>query len=312
MKAFYGSAELVFEDVSMLMGARSESASQKLEYTKQPAANNTLNSDDLLPVVSVNWMATEELQLRASMSQTLSRPGITERSQSVQYDPETDDQIFGNPTLKISKITNFDVRAEYYFSDYESITLALFHKDIIDPIERTIPNASGSASDGSTFRNEDSALLQGLEVDFRKDVIDEYNWLGFISGNYTYINAEVVLSEETASLEKVNKRKLQGQSENLANIQFGVDHLGTGQNLTLLVNYFDDRIYKASRSLAPEVEEGRMSIDMVYQYEIDEDTSLKAKAVNITDEKIVFSRDSKKIESYYNGIGFNMTLSKNF
>jgi hypothetical protein len=312
MKAFYGSAELVFEDVSMLMGARSESASQKLEYTKQPAANNTLNSDDLLPVVSVNWMATEELQLRASMSQTLSRPGITERSQSVQYDPETDDQIFGNPTLKISKITNVDVRAEYYFSDYESITLALFHKDIIDPIERTIPNASGSASDGSTFRNEDSALLQGLEVDFRKDVIDEYNWLGFISGNYTYINAEVVLSEETASLEKVNKRKLQGQSENLANIQFGVDHLGTGQNLTLLVNYFDDRIYKASRSLAPEVEEGRMSIDMVYQYEIDEDTSLKAKAVNITDEKIVFSRDSKEIESYYNGIGFNMTLSKNF
>jgi hypothetical protein len=91
-----------------------------------------------------------------------------------------------------------------------------------------------------------------------------------------------------------------------------VDHLGTGQNLTLLVNYFDDRIYKASRSLAPEVEEGRMSIDMVYQYEIDEDTSLKAKAVNITDEKIVFSRDSKEIESYYNGIGFNMTLSKNF
>jgi len=312
MSAFYGSAEFNFENISVLFGARSESASQELEYAEQPAANNKLESNDVLPVVSVNWMASEELQFRTGISQTLSRPGITERSQSVQYDPETDEQIFGNPNLEISKITNIDVRAEYYFSDDESLSFALFLKDIADPIERTVPNASGSASDGSTFRNEDSAILQGLEIDFRKDVIDSDSWLGFVSGNYTFIDAEVTLSAETASLEKIAKRKLQGQSENLANVQFGLDHLPTGQNLTFLVNYFDDRIYKASRALAPEVEEGRMSIDVVYQFEIDEDTELKAKATNLTDERVVYSRDGKEIESYYSGIGFNMSLSKRF
>jgi len=312
INAFYGSAELSFEKLSFLLGVRSESSSQELEYSRQPAANNTLDSDDILPVVSLNWMFNDELQFRAGMSQTLSRPGLTERSKSVQYDPETDEQIFGNPNLQISKITNLDVRAEYYFSDNESVTLALFNKSITDPIERSIPSASGSASDGSTFRNEDSANLQGLEIDFRKDVLDTDNWMGFVSGNYTLLDAEVTLSEETAGLEKTEKRKLQGQSEHLANIQFGLDHLPTGQNLTFLVNYFDDRIYKASRALAPEVEEGRMSLDMVYQYEIDEFTGLKAKATNLTDAKVVYSRDGNEIESYYNGIGFNMTLEKKF
>ena len=312
INAFYGSAEINLEEFSFLFGMRSEDSSQELEYPEQPAANNTLDSNEVLPVASINWMFSDELQFRAGMSQTLSRPGLTERSQSVQYDPETDEQIIGNPNLEISKITNLDVRAEYYFSDNESVTLALFNKSISDPIERSIPNGSGSASDGSTFRNEDSANLQGLEIDFRKDVIDGANWMGFVSGNYTLLDAEVTLSEETANLEKTEKRKLQGQSENLANIQFGLDHLPTGQNLTILVNYFDDRIHKASRALAPEVEEGRMSLDMVYQYEIDEFTELKAKATNLTDAKVVYSRDGNEIESYYNGIGFNMTLAKKF
>lgn len=312
IKAFYGSAEFSFEELNILLGARSEDSTQELEYPEQSAANNTLDSNEILPVVSLNWIFNDELQFRAGLSQTLSRPGLTERSQSVQYDPETDEQIIGNPNLVISKITNLDVRAEYYFSDDESITLALFNKSISDPIERSIPNASGSASDGSTFRNEDSAILQGLEIDFRKDVIDSDNWIGFVSGNYTLLDAQVTLSEETANLEKTEKRKLQGQSENLVNVQFGLDHLPTGQNLTVLVNYFDDRIHKASRALAPEVEEGRMSLDLVYQYEIDELTELKAKASNLTDEKVVYSRDGEEIESYFNGVAFNMTLSKKF
>lgn len=312
VNAFYGSAELTLQDVTILAGARHEDSSQELEYPEQSAADNTLDATELLPVVSVNWAYNEDWQFRAGVSQTLSRPGITERSQSVQYDPETDEQIIGNPNLEISKITNLDVRAEYYFSDDESVTLAVFNKSITDPIERTIPDASGSSADGTTFRNEDSATIQGIEIDFRKDVIDEENWTGFLSGNYTFLDAEVTLSNETANLEGTEKRQLQGQSENLANIQFGIDHLSTGQNLTLLVNYFDERIYKAARSLGPEVEEARMTMDLVYQYDINEETVLKAKATNITDAQIVFSREGEEIESYYNGVGFNMTLSTSF
>ena len=47
--------------------------------------------------------------------------------------------------------------------------------------------------------------------------------------------------------EGANGRKLQGQSEYLANLQIGFDHFPTSQKFTLLANYFDDRIFRVAR-----------------------------------------------------------------
>ncbi|MCA6059323.1 TonB-dependent receptor [Thalassolituus sp. ST750PaO-4] len=312
MFAYYGSAELDLTDVKILAGARLEDSEQTLSYPNSSVVDDTLSANEVLPVVSVSWQANEEMQVRFGVSQTLSRPGLTERSRSVQYDPETDEQIFGNPNLQISKITNIDLRGEYYFSEEESISVALFSKDIADPIERSIPDGSGSASDGSTFRNEDSATVQGIEFDFRKNTLDGDAWSGFVSGNLTFLDATVNLSDDTARFEGKSSRKLQGQSEYLANLQIGFDHLPSGQNITFLVNYFDDRIYKTSRALDPEIEEGRYSVDIVYQYDATENFMVKAKANNITDEKVVFSRDGKEIESYFDGANISASIEYSF
>lgn len=307
--ASYVSGELDFEKFTVMGGVRSESFEQTLTYPQESSADNTLDGSDLLPVVSLNWRISEDLQLRASASNTLSRPGITERSASVQYDPETDDPLLGNPDLEVSKILNLDLRLEYYFSEEESVTLALFSKSVDSPIERSVINADGSASNGYTFRNEDSAEIQGLEIDFRKDLFEDGNWGGFVSGNFSFIDSEVQLDAESARLEGQSSRQLQGQSEVLGNVQLGLDHLPTGQSITFLVNYFDDRIYATGRGQrAEEVEDGRSTIDLVYRYDINDDLAVKAKATNITDEKVSFSRDDNVIESYYVGTDISASL----
>ena len=286
-----------------LAGARLEDASQEITYDKKPSANSSLDTSEVLPVVSATWKPVEEWQFRLGASNTVSRPGLTELAESTFYDPETDDAIIGNPDLELSKITNLDFRAEYYLSDSESISLALFNKAIDKPIEKTVPDASGSASKGDTYENSDSADLLGVELDFKVDVLDTDNFSGFLSGNFAWIDSEVNLDDESARLEGNATRALQGQSEVLANIQFGFDHLATGQTFTFLINHFGDRIEKVVRgSLDNEYEKGRTMLDFVYKWDLSENLTIKGKASNLTNEPVEFTQNDQVIESYKTGI----------
>lgn len=304
MAAVYQSYEFdVSGEYVFLAGARFESGTQELSYPNKPTDDNELSTSEFLPVVSGTWKASDELQFRLGYSSTVARPGLTELSKSSTYDPDTDDQLFGNPDLELSNISNIDFRAEYYFSDQESIAIALFTKNIDKPIEKTVPDGSGSASSGFTYRNSNEATLTGIEIDFRKDVIDTDNWMGFISGNIALIDSEVTLDANAAQIEGVNKRELQGQSDTLANIQFGFDHLPTGQNFTILANYFSDRIDKVTRGggLENEYEKGRIQLDATYSWDLMEEFTIKAKASNLTNEPIEYVQNGKTIESYKEG-----------
>ncbi|MGR6870819.1 TonB-dependent receptor domain-containing protein [Pseudomonas sp. HK3] len=286
-----------------LAGARLEDASQEITYSKKPSANSSLDTSEILPMMSAIWKPVEEWQFRFGASNTVSRPGLTELAKSKFYDPETDDAIIGNPDLELSKITNLDFRAEYYLSDSESISLALFNKAIDKPIEKTVPDASGSAGQGDTYENSDSADLLGVELDFKVDILDTDNFSGFLSGNFAWIDSEVTLDFESARLEGDKTRELQGQSEVLANVQFGVDHLATGQTVTVLINHFGDRIEKVVRgSLANEYEKGRTTLDLVYKLDLTENLTIKGKASNLTDEPVEYTQNDQVIESYKTGI----------
>lgn len=305
----YFTTELEYHAVTALAGFRLEEAEQTLTYPDAPEADNELSSSKLLPALGLTWRVTEDFQLRGSLTQTISRPGLTERAESAQYDPDTDDLLRGNPNLEISDITNVDVRGEYYFSDDESISLALFNKYVDSPIERTVIEGDGSAVDGFTYQNEESATLNGIEVDFRKNIYDGESFSTTLGGNFSVIDSEVVLSEKSAQLEGTDTRQLQGQSKFLGNIQIELDHFSTGQSFTLLVNSFDDRIYAVSRgALANEVEDGRMTIDLVYRYAASDNLTVKGKVKNITDAKVSYSRDGSEIESYFEGTDVSVSI----
>ena len=214
---------------------------------------------------------------------------------------------------KVSEIDNIDLRVEYYFGTDNRASLALFRKEIDNPVERAIPDASGSAAVGITFRNQRSAVLDGIELDFNTTLIDSDDFRVFLNGNFSYIDSSVALAAKSLQLEGAGSdgRPLQGQSESLANLQIGYDHYPTDQKLTLLVNHFDDRIYRVARgaALGPVVESGRTLVDLNYENILAERWTLKVKVKNLTNEAVSYTQNNRTIELYEVGKSLNMSLT---
>ncbi|MDC0362630.1 TonB-dependent receptor, partial [Halioglobus sp.] len=298
------------------VGARFEKFEQDIKYPNQFSANNDLDYDDWYPALNVTWRATEQFQFRWGYSETVSYPGIIERAEAQTFDPDTDQPIFGNPNLVVSTIENFDIRAEYYFSDTESVSLAVFYKDITDPVERAIPDASGSAARGITFINQESADLTGIELDGTKNVWEDDVFLAFVSGNLAWIDSEVDLSSDSRRLEGngADGRQLQGQSEWLANMQIGVDHFPSEQKFTLLMNYFDERIFRVARgaNTGPEYEDGRVIVDFSYEKKWNENLTIEGAIKNILDTEVKYSQNGNTIEKYSIGRFFKIGVTYSF
>ncbi|GAB3271157.1 TonB-dependent receptor domain-containing protein [Parahaliea aestuarii] len=318
IQAYYLTTNTDFGDQwSLLLGARVEDFTQNLVYPNEDGGTgNELNYDDVYPAMNLTWRPTDDIQLRAGFSETVSYPGLIERSESLSFDPTTDDPIFGNPDLQVSTIENYDLRAEYYFSEDESVSLAFFRKDIDQPIERALPDASGSAANGITFRNQEAATLNGIELDANMNLMDEANYLLFVAGNVSYIDSEVDLSQDSIRLEGAGAdgRQLQGQSEWLGNLQLGFDHYPTEQKVTLLVNYFDDRIFRIARgaNTGPQIEDGRVLIDIAYEKMFSESLTLELQVKNLLNEKVDYSQNQQVIESYQTGTIFGASITYQF
>ena len=104
------------------VGARIENFSQFINYPNSPGSEGLLEADGVYPALNVSWRSSEALQFRFGYSQTVSYPGLIERSASQSYDPTTDDPIFGSPNLVVSDIDNLDFRVEYYFGEENRIS----------------------------------------------------------------------------------------------------------------------------------------------------------------------------------------------
>ncbi|CAA0125529.1 Uncharacterised protein [Halioglobus japonicus] len=304
------------ESWTLLAGVRFEKFNQKLQYPNDPRVNSELDYDDWYPAVNLTWRPTEEIQVRGGYSQTVSYPGIIERSSAQTYDDQTNEQIYGNPDLQVSTIDNSDLRLEYYFSDTESVSLAYFYKSIDQPVERAVVDGSGSSANGYTFINQESADLWGIELDGIKNVLETDDYLVFVSGNVSYIDSKVDLSPDSLRLEgsDADGRQLQGQSEWLGNIQVGMDHYPTEQKFTLLVNYFDKRIFRVARgaNTGPEYEDSRWLVDFTYEKEWNEHLILEGSIKNILNSKIEYSQNGNTIESYNVGRFFKVGMTYKF
>lgn len=310
--AFYITSTTEIGDWTIVAGVRQESFDQLLEYPNDPNPRAPLDASEVLPAFSLTYRLNDDLQLRGAVSQTVSYPGIIERSESTFF--SDDRRGVGNPDLEVSTIDNYDLRVEYYFSDEESVSLAVFRKEIDNPIEESLLDGSGSASDGFTYRNSPSATLNGIEVDGQINLFERDGWLTFLAGNISYIDSKVSLDGTSQSLEGRSSRDLQGQSPWLANIQLGYDHYETEQKVTLLINYFDDRIDRISRGAGIEnqLESGRVVIDVNYEKLFGDAVTFSAQIKNLFNEPVEFERAGRVIETYEEGTEISLKLEYEF
>ena len=297
------------EDWITDIGVRYEKFDQKILYPNAAESDNEIKVDAAYPSLNLTWRGLEDYQIRLGYSQTVSYPGLVERADSQFYNPQTDDPVIGFGSLVESSIENFDIRVEHYFGEENRASLAIFRKNIDDPIEQGIPDAT---FEGTKYGNEHSAVLDGIEIDFNTSLLDTDKHGLFVSGNLSYIDSAVSLTPESKSLQGADSdgRSLIGQSEYLANLQLGYDHFPSNQKITFLINFFDDRIFRLSRGeVDPVIEDGRTTIDLNYENIFSNKWSLKLKAKNLTNEPVSFSRDEDLIEHYETGMSVSASLS---
>ena len=260
-----------------------------------------------LPSATVTWNFAEDMQLRLGASKTIGRPQFRELAPQQYLDPDNDRLFFGNPYLVDTEIVNLDARVEWYFERGQYVTGGLFYKDLKNPIESSI-NEQGNLLQ-QTYLNAPSAILYGAEFDVKKywefpdaqwDFVANKRWL--VQANYTFTDSEVQvdagdvvfpLSAQGASRPAsdyiIDGSRLQGQSEHLANVQFGWEDDAARSQATLLVTYVSERSSARGRPGEPDlIQEPGVMLDFVYRKDFEwagRDMGLAIELRNLLDEE---------------------------
>ena len=200
--AFYSGVDAQLTPfLRIALGARYEDYIQAIETRTAEKTfgiiTPPLEDDAVLPAATVTWNFADNLQLRAGYSETVNRPQFREVGPSRFTNTETNEQFTGNPFLKSTDITNYDARLEWYFGRDEFITIGVFKKELIRPIEAY--NIGSGESRLVTFVNIESADIEGFEAEWQQTlpVNDFLNWEFLntkdivIHTNYTYSDSSI-------------------------------------------------------------------------------------------------------------------------
>jgi outer membrane receptor protein involved in Fe transport len=254
--------------------------------------------DELYPTFSgtriFNNVWAETFQLRFGASETVARPDLREVSAATYIDPLTEARVIGNPNLVTTPIKNFDARAEWFFENGDNFTASVFYKDIERPIE-TVQGAGSDDNIVLTFTNAQSAEVQGLEVEWLKDLSalgPDFFEPFFFSGNITLSDSEVTIGDVAFNLTN-DVRPMSQQSDYVANLQLGYDSDNGGHSFTIVYNTFGERLFFAGRDGAPDAYEQPFdSLDFVYSFYPTDRLSLKFRVQNLLDEKLEIQQDA--------------------
>ena len=217
----------------VVWGLRVENFDQLVGSVKKWDPRHTYSQvTDYLPGVNASIKLTEKANLRLTGSQTVIRPELRELSALSIYDFELNASVSGNPGLKRTKITNTDLRYEYYPSAGEMFTAGVFFKNFENPIESIYQEGSGGSSLFS-FQNAAKATAFGFELEGRKKLSKRFT----LQANGSYINSKI--EDKNIGI----SRPLQGQSPYLINAGILYDVAEKGLNITTLVNQVGKRIY---------------------------------------------------------------------
>lgn len=178
--------------------------------------SGTTSYDKFFPNLQAAYRFTKHLVLRAAITQTLGRPAYEDARPLSLFDyyslgsealnpafPNAGTLNIGNPDLGPFLSTNYDLTLEWYAKSSGIVSVALFHKDIKDPIYSFVETRQNVVQSGvalerldvTSVRNADSGKITGVEF----NLYQPFSFLpapfdGFgIDANLTLINGEVTV-----------------------------------------------------------------------------------------------------------------------
>jgi len=247
--AGYAMAEVPLSNsVRMVGGARVEQWKLDMQATPLSGAEVDIarRNTDILYSLAVNADLTPSQTLRFAASQTLARPEYRELAPISYRDMLGEREVFGDSSLVRTLVQNFDARWEWYPSFGELLSVAVFAKHFVDPIEQVDVATSGVSQ--LSFINAASAFNVGLELEVRKS-------LGFLGealrpfgffGNVTLMKSRINTSNSTLSALTNDKRPMVGQAPYVINTGVSYSSGPNGTSATLLFNVVGKRIASAA------------------------------------------------------------------
>ncbi|MXY54043.1 MAG: TonB-dependent receptor plug domain-containing protein [Gammaproteobacteria bacterium] len=256
----------------------------------------TFRDDRIYPSLSLTYMnetwVTELFQLRFGWSETVVRPDLREITDASYLDPITDDLVDGNPGVVPADVSNFDLRAEWYFAGSDTVTVSFFRKTIDSPIE-FFESAASDTTVAREIVNAESAEVTGIELEGLKELgfLGELGEAFFVQGNLTIQDSELVAGDQ-ADAPTNDVRPLAGASEYVANLMLGFDSPDGRSAATIAYNVFGKRLYVAGRLGAPDgYEQPFHALDLTYSWFPTEFLTVKAKLRNILNQSIEIERE---------------------
>ncbi len=310
-KATYGKFRFLFNDTWRLSGGvRWEDFRQvplphdflgiggnRIPFPAQPIAAMSMVDDDIYPSVALTYIRpgfwAEEFQLRFGWGKTVARPNLREVSPSTYIDPLSEARARGNPFLVPSHLSNFDVRAEWFWSNGDHITVSGFHKRVADPIQ-SLQGAATANNIVFSFVNADSAEIYGVELEGLKSLrvlsglVGEWSEQIYLAGNVMLSDSRLESRPgDPAGIVTRTSMRMTQQSGWVVNMQLGFDSFNGRHGATLAYNGFGDRIFFAGiEGVGNAVERPFHSLDIVYSWFATENLTVKVRVKNLLGQSV--------------------------
>ena len=286
-----------FGKLKLNTGLRTEYNLFKINTADFSGIKINVDREYLDPLPSLNLSYNQnKTKYRLSASKTLARPEFREVANFAYYDFVRNAQILGNSNLKKSDIHNLDLKYEYYPKAGENISISLFGKNFVKPIEQIVADGSVPSNLLLTFTNPKSATLYGVEIEIRKKI---NGWFDFYT-NTSLMNSNV----------KGLNRRMQGQSNYVINS--GINLHKKNNTLNITYNRVGDRISAVGfQGYADIFENSRNVIDVVYLRKLNKGEIKLAVGDVIAQPSIYYQKTKGNLIKTNNEQTISLTLNLN-
>ncbi|MDQ7008355.1 MAG: TonB-dependent receptor [Acidobacteriota bacterium] len=230
-----------------IIEVRPESGDRGIVEVPEEEGVARIDDRSVLPSVGLIWELRDGMQVRASWSRTLARPTLRELAPVATEEFLFGDEFVGNPRLEMSKITNWDLRWEWFRRPGEVLALSVFRKKIDKPIEYLNFGAAGRSFTQPV--NFDTGRILGVEAEARAPLDRFGRRLRHftVSANYTWLDSEVDIpgfEQEALAAFALgrDRRALAGQPASIANFNLSYDNEDTGLSASVFYNRVGERL----------------------------------------------------------------------
>lgn len=249
---------------------------------------------DILPSLNLAWEWSDDVQTHFAAAKVITRPSLADLAPRLTLNSSGTilEAVGGNPQLKPFEAWQYDATVEWYFAPGSALLGGVFYKDITTFVTR---QRSNLIVDGRTYQltapvNGGDASVTGVEIAYQqtmKFLPAPFDGLGLLA-NYTHTDTEATYFDG----DRIFKDDLENVAKNSFNVTAFYENASFAARLSY--SWQDDVLQDVgTNGLSSANDEAFGSLDADLSYRLNEQLTVFAQGINITDEaQLQFVRDN--------------------